>query len=307
MGVEALARWHHPQHGFIAPEVFIAIAERSGLIRPLTECVLDIAVGQVAQWRAEGFELDMAVNISTRNLLDERAAPDGRGRAGPSPCPRFGAHARDHREHDHRRPGPNRRDAEPLERHGRRARHRRLRHGLLVVVVPAPAARRRDQDRQVVRAADDGGRERFGHRSFHHRPRPQPRPPSDRRGRRGRADMAAPGRRGLRPSAGLLPARQRHRRATHALAQESAATSKRRCAVSSATPTTPLNPVGTSISADRPTTTRSRPPRSIGPPRSPSAGGTCRSSRRPRSCGPDPSIARRFPVAVRARSPRGDS
>jgi diguanylate cyclase (GGDEF)-like protein len=71
VGVEALARWHHPQHGFIPPEVFIAIAERSGLIRPLTECVLDIAVGQVAQWRAEGFDLDMAVNISTRNLLDE--------------------------------------------------------------------------------------------------------------------------------------------------------------------------------------------------------------------------------------------
>jgi diguanylate cyclase (GGDEF)-like protein len=75
VGVEALARWHHPQHGFIAPEVFIAIAERSGLIRPLTECVLDIAVGQVAQWRAEGFELDMAVNISTRNLLDESLPP----------------------------------------------------------------------------------------------------------------------------------------------------------------------------------------------------------------------------------------
>jgi diguanylate cyclase (GGDEF)-like protein len=75
VGVEALARWHHPQQGFIAPEVFIAIAERSGLIRPLTECVLDIAVGQVAQWRAEGFELDMAVNISTRNLLDETLPP----------------------------------------------------------------------------------------------------------------------------------------------------------------------------------------------------------------------------------------
>ena len=75
VGVEALARWHHPRHGFIAPEVFIAIAERSGLIRPLTECVLDIAVGQIAQWRAEGFELGMAVNISTRNLLDEALPP----------------------------------------------------------------------------------------------------------------------------------------------------------------------------------------------------------------------------------------
>jgi EAL domain-containing protein (putative c-di-GMP-specific phosphodiesterase class I) len=75
VGVEALARWHHPQLGFISPEVFIAIAERSGLIRPLTERVLDVALGQVAQWRAEGFELDMAVNISTRNLLDDALPP----------------------------------------------------------------------------------------------------------------------------------------------------------------------------------------------------------------------------------------
>jgi diguanylate cyclase (GGDEF)-like protein len=75
VGVEALARWHHRQHGFIPPEEFIAIAERSGLIRPLTECMLDIALGQVAQWRADGFDLDVAVNISTRNLLDDALPP----------------------------------------------------------------------------------------------------------------------------------------------------------------------------------------------------------------------------------------
>jgi diguanylate cyclase (GGDEF)-like protein len=75
VGVEALARWHHPEYGFIAPEVFIAIAERSGLIRPLTECVLDIALRQVAQWRSEGLDVDVAVNISTRNLLDEALPP----------------------------------------------------------------------------------------------------------------------------------------------------------------------------------------------------------------------------------------
>jgi EAL domain-containing protein (putative c-di-GMP-specific phosphodiesterase class I) len=75
VGVEALARWHHPQHGFIQPDVFIDIAERSGLIRPLTECVLDIAMGQLAQWREQGFDLVMAVNISTRNLLDDALPP----------------------------------------------------------------------------------------------------------------------------------------------------------------------------------------------------------------------------------------
>ena len=71
IGVEALARWHHAEHGYIDPEVFIDIAERSGLIRQLTEHVLDVALGQLAQWRAEGFELAVAVNISTRNLLDD--------------------------------------------------------------------------------------------------------------------------------------------------------------------------------------------------------------------------------------------
>ncbi|HEX4821492.1 MAG TPA: EAL domain-containing protein, partial [Acidimicrobiales bacterium] len=71
VGVEALARWHHPEHGFISPEVFIDIAEHSGLIRPLTEYVLDVALGQLAQWRTEGFDLSLSVNISTRNLLDE--------------------------------------------------------------------------------------------------------------------------------------------------------------------------------------------------------------------------------------------
>ena len=71
VGVEALARWHHPEHGFISPDVFIDIAERSGLIRPLTEYVLDVALGQLAQWRSDGYELSASVNISTRNLLDE--------------------------------------------------------------------------------------------------------------------------------------------------------------------------------------------------------------------------------------------
>jgi diguanylate cyclase (GGDEF)-like protein len=71
VGVEALARWHHPKLGFIAPEQFIEIAERSGSIGALTERVLNVALGQVAQWRQEGFRLSVAVNVSVRNLLDD--------------------------------------------------------------------------------------------------------------------------------------------------------------------------------------------------------------------------------------------
>jgi diguanylate cyclase (GGDEF)-like protein len=75
VGVEALARWHHPQQGFISPETFIGIAERSGLIRSLTDHVLDVAIGQLAQWRATGLDLTLAVNISVRNLLDDSLPP----------------------------------------------------------------------------------------------------------------------------------------------------------------------------------------------------------------------------------------
>jgi diguanylate cyclase (GGDEF)-like protein len=71
VGVEALARWHHPKLGFIPPDQFIEIAERSGSIGALTERVLNLALGQVAQWRAEGFPLTVAVNVSVRNLLDD--------------------------------------------------------------------------------------------------------------------------------------------------------------------------------------------------------------------------------------------
>ncbi len=74
-GVEALIRWQHPSHGLLYPDRFIPEAERSGLIEPMTEWVLDQALGQCRQWLdAEGAdrpnELTVAVNLSTRSLLD---------------------------------------------------------------------------------------------------------------------------------------------------------------------------------------------------------------------------------------------
>jgi EAL domain-containing protein (putative c-di-GMP-specific phosphodiesterase class I) len=50
--------------------MFIPVAERSGLSRPLTLFVLDESLGQVAQWRREGFDLNVAVNLTLRNLHD---------------------------------------------------------------------------------------------------------------------------------------------------------------------------------------------------------------------------------------------
>jgi diguanylate cyclase (GGDEF)-like protein/PAS domain S-box-containing protein len=69
-GVEALARWPHPQLGLVPPDRFIPLAEQTALIQPLTEWVLNAALRQHDAWRTLGLELPVAVNFSMRNLLD---------------------------------------------------------------------------------------------------------------------------------------------------------------------------------------------------------------------------------------------
>jgi diguanylate cyclase (GGDEF)-like protein len=70
VGVEALVRWQHPERGFIPPNEFIPIAERTGLIKPLSRYVLAAALRQCARWTAQGFDLQVAVNLSIPDLLD---------------------------------------------------------------------------------------------------------------------------------------------------------------------------------------------------------------------------------------------
>jgi diguanylate cyclase (GGDEF)-like protein len=70
VGVEALVRWQHPEFGWVPPDEFIPIAERSGLIGPLTTRVLDAALSACARWRAAGHDLGVAVNLSARSLHD---------------------------------------------------------------------------------------------------------------------------------------------------------------------------------------------------------------------------------------------
>ncbi|MCC4587402.1 EAL domain-containing protein [Xanthomonas sp. NCPPB 1067] len=68
--VEVLVRWHHPGLGPIGPDEFIPLAEHSGVIHPLTRFVLDHALRCQAQWRAQGLELGMAINLSALDLSD---------------------------------------------------------------------------------------------------------------------------------------------------------------------------------------------------------------------------------------------
>jgi diguanylate cyclase (GGDEF)-like protein len=69
-GVEALARWKHPDRGWIPPGEFIPVAERMGLIKPLTATVVELAARQCRAWEKAGQSVTVAINVSMRNLLD---------------------------------------------------------------------------------------------------------------------------------------------------------------------------------------------------------------------------------------------
>jgi diguanylate cyclase (GGDEF)-like protein/PAS domain S-box-containing protein len=71
-GAEALLRWQHPERGLIPPDDFIPLAENTGMIGPLTSHVLNLALAQIRVWADQGHPLQVAVNLSARNLLDER-------------------------------------------------------------------------------------------------------------------------------------------------------------------------------------------------------------------------------------------
>jgi diguanylate cyclase (GGDEF)-like protein len=69
VGVEALIRWQHPEHGLVPPDLFIPLAEQNGTIIAIGEWVLDQACKQLRDWHDQGFsDLRMAVNLSTVQL-----------------------------------------------------------------------------------------------------------------------------------------------------------------------------------------------------------------------------------------------
>lgn len=69
-GVEAFLRWHHPRHGRLYPGAFLALAEETGLIQPITAKTITLALAQTRAWLDEGLELPVSVNLSGRCMQD---------------------------------------------------------------------------------------------------------------------------------------------------------------------------------------------------------------------------------------------
>ncbi|MDH5178606.1 MAG: EAL domain-containing protein [Gammaproteobacteria bacterium] len=70
IGAEALARWNHPERGYIQPDEFIPLAEQTGLIKPLTHYVIREGMRQCSNWRSNGLDLGIAINVSVQCLHD---------------------------------------------------------------------------------------------------------------------------------------------------------------------------------------------------------------------------------------------
>jgi EAL domain-containing protein (putative c-di-GMP-specific phosphodiesterase class I) len=68
--LEALARWTHPLLGEVSPAEFVPLAEQTGNTRRLTSWVVGEAIRQMAEWRALGLDIDVAVNLSASDILD---------------------------------------------------------------------------------------------------------------------------------------------------------------------------------------------------------------------------------------------
>lgn len=70
VAVEALARWRHPVHGLIAPEVFIPLAEANGVIHELGRFMLRASLSAVDAWQDAGSCIEVSVNVSPAQLND---------------------------------------------------------------------------------------------------------------------------------------------------------------------------------------------------------------------------------------------
>lgn len=70
VGAEALARWHDDELGWVSPDIFIPLAEEKGLILQLGNMVMVQSLDQLMEWRRNGLEMTISVNLSRRQVLD---------------------------------------------------------------------------------------------------------------------------------------------------------------------------------------------------------------------------------------------
>jgi EAL domain-containing protein (putative c-di-GMP-specific phosphodiesterase class I) len=72
-GMEALVRWEHPQFGLIPPDIFIPLAEETGAIASIGLWVVETAIQQLADWKRQGLDRYISVNVSARQIPDDLA------------------------------------------------------------------------------------------------------------------------------------------------------------------------------------------------------------------------------------------
>ncbi|HYM62703.1 MAG TPA: EAL domain-containing protein [Thermoanaerobaculia bacterium] len=69
--VEVLLRWEHRTRGLLAPAEFVPLAERTNLIKPISDWLLDRALQQCHEWQERGAPVHVAVNLSAKSLQDQ--------------------------------------------------------------------------------------------------------------------------------------------------------------------------------------------------------------------------------------------
>jgi EAL domain-containing protein (putative c-di-GMP-specific phosphodiesterase class I)/CheY-like chemotaxis protein len=69
VAAESFARWRHPTRGMIAPNCFLPVAEKSGLMRELTASVITQSLRQAQEWRRQGIDMRIAINVSVDDLV----------------------------------------------------------------------------------------------------------------------------------------------------------------------------------------------------------------------------------------------
>ncbi len=76
MGVEALIRWRHPEHGLLAPQAFLGVARRAGLMADLTTYIFRQCLADYEDWRSQGIDLGISINIAPQEMLSRRIMPE---------------------------------------------------------------------------------------------------------------------------------------------------------------------------------------------------------------------------------------